>query len=118
MSWMLHIKDLNKDELERKNIESAYVLSTQFSSRFVNDKTYAELEHYLVVLDGIILNSSEMKALYHTESISEVLIAAYEKKGKLFMNDLKGSFNGAIYDRRINLWIIFALTANIMLYTV
>jgi asparagine synthase (glutamine-hydrolysing) len=107
MSWMLHIKDLNKDELERKNIESAYVLSTQFSSRFVNDKTYAELEHYLVVLDGIILNSSEMKALYHTESISEVLIAAYEKKGKLFMNDLKGSFNGAIYDRRINLWIIF-----------
>jgi len=55
MSWRLHIKDLNKDELKRKNIESAYVLSTQFSSRFINDKTYVELEHYLVVLDGIVL---------------------------------------------------------------
>ncbi len=95
MSWSLYIDDSN------------FNVITNFSSRFANDKANFESENYVVLLDGFLLNSAEIKKEYGCRIIAEALISAYEKKQECFINDLRGSFNGAIYDKRRKLWITF-----------
>lgn len=110
MPWTLKIycyRDFNRSSLEDQSTKTGYNLSVQLSQKFCDDKAYIETTQYNVVLDGIVLNSIEMIKAYKSKTMSDTLIAAYQENGESFIKELRGSFNGALYDKAKDLWILF-----------
>lgn len=69
-----------------------------------NQPMTSENNRYVIVFNGEIYNFKTLKALlsdYHfkTNSDTEVIIAAYQKWGKLCVNHLEGMFAFAIWDK-------------------
>lgn len=81
--------------------------------KFEYDKVFTELENYIIMLDGVILNRKELiencNNATNSDGVqwSDVLINLYEGKGEQFVASLRGSFAGALYDKRQRKWIIF-----------
>lgn len=75
--------------------------------KFENDKLYSETDDYIVLLDGIILNRKELIELNNNQDWLGIVINLYKKKGDLFFESFRGSFAGAIYDKKNDKWIIF-----------
>ena len=71
--------------------------------KFMKDKLFCEDDSVITVLEGIILNSSD---LFHETSLFE-----YVKKGILngqrFYENFRGNFSGAVYDKSKSEWEFF-----------
>ncbi|WP_413537193.1 hypothetical protein [Carnobacterium divergens] len=68
--------------------------------KYENDKVFFENEDYIVISDGILLNSDELKKKYQKETIAETLIEMFKKIGELFFKDIRGSYSCSIYDKK------------------
>ena len=68
-----------------------------FSQRFRGDKVDYEDSQYIIISDGLILNSEEIKATYNVSSITEYYLQ--KVRGGKFPDDLIGPFNVFIYDK-------------------
>ncbi len=75
-------------------------------NKFLNDKLFIDNESYFYVLDGVILNKNEILKGY-SESWEDVFIKLYEENGDDFYKEFRGSFCGAIFDKKNNRWTIF-----------
>ena len=66
----------------------------------------SEDENVVVIYNGEIYNFLELKKKYsfkfRTNSDTEILIAGYKIKGIKFIEDLRGMYSFAIYDKKIN----------------
>lgn len=91
------------------------VCSNQMIHKFDNDKIFQETDEYIFILDGIILNRDELVSNNKGKLTGDVLHQVwfntlkdlYVEKGEKFFSVLRGSFAGALYDKRIGKWIIF-----------
>lgn len=80
----------------------------RMNEKFPDDKVFSETDDYIIVLDGVILNKNEIlikndKPIWH-----DVIVDLYEKKGETFFSSLRGSFAGALFDKKKKKWIVFA----------
>ncbi|MBN3554007.1 hypothetical protein JYA63_07010 [Fictibacillus nanhaiensis] len=109
MTWTLSIKNINESKYiaSEDNSSLNFEVFTNFSPRFINDKVYLDTDEYTAVLDGVVLNSKDLMQEYKSSTLSEYLIAAYQKNGQSFINDLRGSYNGCFFDKKKNIWFIF-----------
>lgn len=89
-----HHKD--KFYLERRTID-----------KFQQDKFIYEDDNMIFILDGIILNAHEICREQQTESFQNAIIVLYKKQQLTFLNNLRGSFSGAVYDKRNDLLALF-----------
>lgn len=76
-------------------------------NKFLDDKLFIDNELYFYVLDGVVLNKNEMLKKY-SSNWEETFIKLYEKNGDDFYKEFRGSFCGAIFDKKNNKWTIFA----------
>jgi len=82
-------------------------------NKYEHDKIFADTNDYIIMLDGVILNRKELIESTHSQEIGDetpwlnTLRCLYEKDGEQFFSSLRGSFAGAIYDKKQNKWIIF-----------
>ena len=76
-------------------------------NHFLNDKTLYEDEECVLVLEGVILNKTELFDQYGVTTIEKLVEAMYSKKGERFFADFRGSFSGALYDKNISQWVIW-----------
>ena len=67
--------------------------------RFCDDKIFYQDQKYTVVLDGVILNLSELKQTYQRDTASGVLVEMYRQMGEGFIGELRGPFSGVFYDK-------------------
>ncbi len=75
------------------------------SDKFKNDKINLENDNYYVLLDGIVLNKLE---LCQGDNWADFLIKKYEQAGECFFKEMKGSYYGFIYDKRLSKCVFFA----------
>lgn len=93
-------------------IEEEAVLANQFISRstldkFADDKCFYEDERYFLILEGVLLNKTELFDAYGCKGIPELLIAMLERDDEDFFVAFRGSFSGAVYDKVQHGWTIF-----------
>ena len=93
-------------QFEFMNINNSVMLR-ETNERFENDKVFKQNDDFAIVLDGILLNFSELKEKYGDISSFEMLIALYESKGETFMSELHGPFSGCLYDKSKNISLSF-----------
>lgn len=90
------------------------VCSNYMIKKFEEDKIFAETEDCIILLDGVVLNQKSLLSSKHDKlkelnnsSWANLLIELYQKKGEQFFSILRGSFAGALYDKKLEKWIIF-----------
>lgn len=92
---------INRMEGETFQVERRVV------NKFMNDRLFAETERYVVVVEGIVLNNHELVEHYQMESWLDCVVRMYEKEGEAFFNAFRGSFSGALYDKKEDKWIVY-----------
>lgn len=76
-------------------------------SKFMYDKTFFQNDEYIVIHEGVLLNKNELFELYLENDIESLIIRMYTRNKDTFFNDFRGSFSGAIYNKRKDEWIIY-----------
>lgn len=82
-------------------------------NKFLNDKAFYEDKEYLVVTEGVILNSLFLQKQYlgtedsSSDKMALTAINMYQKNGETFFEDFRGSFSGAFYDKKNDIWLIY-----------
>ncbi len=66
---------------------------------FEKDTAFFENEKYVIVFDGVLLNSKELLGQLKQSTIAELLAALYEKESFAFLKSLRGSFCGLVYEK-------------------
>lgn len=84
-----------------------FQLERRVVNKFMNDRLFEETEHYVVAVEGIVLNNHELMAKYQSESWLTCVTRMYEREGEPFFNAFRGSFSGALYDKKEDKWIVY-----------
>lgn len=98
--------------LEGDVVYQNIVCKNYMINKFKNDKVFFDSKDFIVILDGVILNKKELlgvKALGDEKENqwANKIIELYKKNGDVFFSVFKGSFAGALFDKRIEKWIIY-----------
>lgn len=86
--------------------ENGYFVACQTNKKFYKDSVYLDDSKYLLVLDGVVLNKSELIA-NSDQDWPEYILELYQQKGDAFFDVFRGSFLGALYDKVKDKWILF-----------
>lgn len=76
-------------------------------NKFMNDRLFADLDDYLVVVEGVVLNNHELEEQYETSSWLDCVVKMYKTNGDEFFKDFRGSFSGLFYDKKQDKWLIY-----------
>ncbi|MCS7459890.1 asparagine synthase-related protein [Paenibacillus doosanensis] len=86
---------------------SKYIIKRNTLNKFLDDKVFCENDKYIVIIEGVILNKSEIISNYSSGNFFNSIISMFENKGEDFFKDFKGSFSGAFHNKTTDEWIIF-----------
>lgn len=76
-------------------------------NKYLQDKLFCQNDNYVLILEGIILNKTELCARYDA-NLENIIIKMYETLGDEFMKELRGSFSGVVYDKKADRWLIYS----------
>lgn len=80
-------------------IDSNFELKIGKKNKFINDRLFFEYNNKIFLLDGVILNNHELEMEYKTNNWQDTFIKIYKEDNFNFLNKLRGSFCGIIYDK-------------------
>ncbi len=87
--------------------EPGFVLERRVVDKFMNDRLFVDNQDYVIVVEGIVLNNHDLMDCFKATSWEDCVIRMYEVEGESFFNAFRGSFSGALFDKRENKWIIY-----------
>lgn len=76
-------------------------------NKFMQDKLFLQNDKYILILEGVLLNKAELCKEYNAE-LHVVICKMYESLGEGFINQLRGSFSGAVYEKEKKKWVIYS----------
>lgn len=92
-----------KNVIQYKNVECRNYMIKKFE----RDKCFLETDELLILLDGVVLNKYEFSQQYHSIDWGHTIQQMYYALGDTFFSYLRGSFAGAIYDKKEEKLIVF-----------
>lgn len=84
-----------------------YYLERRTIRKFENDKVFYEDDRYIVITEGVILNSLQLIEKYKALNLKETIIKMYQNNGERFFCEFKGSFSGILCDKKEDKWIVY-----------
>jgi asparagine synthase (glutamine-hydrolysing) len=97
----------NKFDYDVMNGEN-YFCRKFMVKKFEKDKVFAENNSFLIIIDGVILNKTDLEQQFLSSNWFETIINIYLSNGDIFFNVFRGSFSGVLYDKKKDKWIIFS----------
>lgn len=76
------------------------------NSKFLNDKIFTETNDYIIGIDGVILNLSQLKKQYNLTDYTSLVLHLFSLD-KQFFNQFKGDFSGFIFNKKTEELICF-----------
>ena len=97
-----------RKKLVVNNFDSdGYQVERRVVNKFMNDRLFVDLDDYLIVVEGVVLNNHDLIDKYSAANWQECVIKMYEKDGDAFFNAFRGSFSGLFYDKKQDKWLIY-----------
>lgn len=84
-----------------------YTIQRNTLNKYLDDKVFFEDEDVVLIIEGVILNKSELCQAYGCEDFTSTVLAMRKDKGEIFFNYLRGSFSGAVLDKIKDEWLVF-----------
>lgn len=75
------------------------VIYINFNKKFNKEKVFFENESLIVVIDGVILNNSNLYNKYNVNNNFNLICKIYKENGINGIDELRGNFYGIIYDK-------------------
>ncbi len=88
-------------------LESDCTIKRNTLNKFMNDKTFCDTDDLAFVTEGVILNLRDLLEEYGVTAVNELVPAMYRKEGEQFFSRFVGPFAGALYDKRLNTWLVW-----------
>lgn len=85
---------------------ASFLIKRNSLDSFKNDKVFYEDKKYIIITEGVILNSSEIIKRYCADNLISAIIKMLDTN-KSFFSEFRGTFSGAIYDKEKQEWIVF-----------
>jgi asparagine synthase (glutamine-hydrolysing) len=89
-----------------KEMESSHLISDKRlrvffsdSDRFQNDTLFRKNDQFIDLVDGVVLNFSELRQKYSSNSNDQVVDSLIREYGEIFFKEFRGPFSGVHYDR-------------------
>lgn len=87
------------DLIVEKKVYNNLQILRKTNNKFLNDKIFIEDDNYIILTEGVILNSLELMNNYEETSLKKTITKMYEKNGEQFFSELEGSFSGVLIDK-------------------
>jgi len=111
-------QELNTDNLDIKIPTLAGILNEKRSfvkgwvkwyavSKFMDDKVFAEDVDRFICMDGVILNSRQLRNEYAAKDSFDLYARMFAKCGAGFVREFRGDFVGIVHDKRGDAWHAF-----------
>ena len=79
--------------------ESVY-LERRTINKFLNDKLFLETEKFIIITEGVILNSKDLIIKYQKNNFGLTVLEMIDQNPNDFFNEFRGSFSGLVYDKQ------------------
>jgi asparagine synthase (glutamine-hydrolysing) len=79
--------------------ESVY-LERRTINKFLNDKLFLENEKFIIITEGVILNSKDLIKKYQKNNFGLTVLEMIHQNPDDFFNEFRGSFSGLVYDKQ------------------
>ncbi len=96
-------KQLARREIVIKNFK---VIHTP-NKKFLEDKLFEENQKIFIITEGVLVNSNDLQKRFSETNLFDTLYKMYQKLGAEFINELRGSFSGILYDKTKDKLIVF-----------
>lgn len=96
-------KKLVVDYVEGKGFQ----VERRVVNKFMNDRIFSETPDFFVLVEGVVLNNHELMERYACSSWLDCVLTMYESEGDAFFSAFRGSFSGALLDKKHNKWLIY-----------
>lgn len=96
-------KKLVVDYVEGKGFQ----VERRVVNKFMNDRIFSETPDFFVLVEGVVLNNHELMERYACSSWLDCVLKMYESEGDAFFSAFRGSFSGALLDKKHNKWLIY-----------
>ena len=79
--------------------ESIY-LERRTINKFLNDKLFLETEEFIIITEGIILNSKDLIIKYQKDDFELTVLEMIHQNPNDFFSEFRGSFSGVVYNKQ------------------
>jgi asparagine synthase (glutamine-hydrolysing) len=76
-------------------------------NKFEKDKLFSEIGDWFVLIEGVILNKSELYYKFSVKNMHELCNVLIKRHGDLFFKEFRGSFSGLIQNTKNNITTLF-----------
>lgn len=76
-------------------------------NRFLGDKCFIEDDEYIAIAEGVVFNKRELFNAYSCHDMGSLIRLMYEDLGEVFFDKFRGPFSGALYDKRLSVWVVY-----------
>jgi len=76
-------------------------------NKFMGDKVFFSDNNFLVLVEGVILNSCSLMLKYSKTTFKDCIVEMYKTNGEAFFNEFRGNFCGILYDIKNRLTIVY-----------
>ena len=91
---------------ETKRFENAW-FKRSIIDKFTDDKVFSEDREVFICSDGLMLNARELRNKYSCEDDFHLLKRLYGNSLSSFPSELRGDFDGVIYDKTSDSWTVY-----------
>lgn len=98
---------INSNCIKSENNYNGYIVKRNTLNKFMEDKLFSIDENNFYITEGVILNIKELCLKYNEDSLIHLIKKLHKIKGIDFVNELRGCFSGAIYNKDLDEWSIY-----------
>ena len=84
-----------------------YTVERRVVNKFMNDRVFVNEEDFVVVVEGVVLNNHQLVEKYKARDWQHCIVEMYKLCGDAFFSEFRGSFSGALFDKKKDKWIVY-----------
>lgn len=86
---------------------NGYNVARNTLKKFEEDKIFYQNDEYVIITEGVILNRKNLMDQCGERAFINTIIKMVAKYGVEFFKKFRGSFCGALYDKRKDIWYVY-----------
>ena len=86
---------------------TGYSVERRVVNKFMNDRLFVEDDEFIIVVEGVVLNNHQLMEQYAVRNWKCCVEEMYRRNGEAFFNEFRGSFSGALFDKKEDKWLVY-----------
>lgn len=86
---------------------SGFSAERRVINKFMDDRLFIEDEEFVIIVEGVVLNKRQLIEQYAINDWKNCIVEMYRRNGDAFFNEFRGSFSGALYEKKEDKWLIY-----------